>query len=55
VCRLCGEPVDLSLPASLRRSASLDHIVPRAHGGNDHRENLQLAHRACNEEKADSE
>ena len=53
-CRLCGELVDMSLHESHSRSASLDHLIPRAHGGSDHRDNLQLAHRACNEEKADS-
>lgn len=50
-CRLCGEPVDMSIPGPDRRAPSIDHIVPRALGGSDYRENLQLAHKGCNSSK----
>lgn len=50
-CRLCGEPVDMALKSPDRLSPSIDHIVPRAHGGSDYRENLQLTHRGCNSSK----
>lgn len=50
-CKLCGLPVDLSVASPSRLAASVDHIVPRALGGGDERENLQLAHRGCNSSK----
>jgi len=30
----------------------VDHVIPRARGGNDHISNKQPAHRACNSKKA---
>jgi hypothetical protein len=36
-------------------SASIDHIMPRAAGGTDDRDNLQLAHLFCNLEKNESD
>lgn len=50
-CRLCGDPVDVSLKSPHRLSPTVDHIVPRALGGSDERSNLQLAHRSCNSSK----
>ena len=47
-CQLCGEPVDMCAPAHANLAPSLDHIVPRAHGGSDEPDNLRLAHRVCN-------
>lgn len=46
ICALCGEYVELE-------DASRDHIVPRAAGGGNHRANIQLAHKACNNLKGD--
>ena len=40
-CRGCGEHFR-------KRNLTVDHIVPRAHGGTDHRENLWLLCAACN-------
>jgi 5-methylcytosine-specific restriction endonuclease McrA len=37
LCRWCGQP-----------SETADHILPRAHGGDDRRENLTGACTACN-------
>lgn len=50
-CRLCGEPVDVSLSAPHRLSGAVDHYVPRSWGGSDDRSNLQLAHLSCNSSK----
>ncbi len=56
-CALCGE----SMPRSRfevahatiwkRERPTFDHIVPRAAGGPDRAENLQLAHARCNKRK----
>ena len=53
-CGICGLPVDLSLKHPDGQSASIDHIVPFAHGGSNEPENLQLAHLHCNHVKSDS-
>lgn len=45
-CAIC----DLSLGDDV----TLDHIVPRLHGGITHSSNLRLAHKACNEKRGDS-
>lgn len=45
-CHLCGEPVALQV-------MHLDHVIPRALGGEDHERNLRVAHRACNLSKGD--
>lgn len=53
-CGICGGPVDMSLrKADSRMCASIDHIVPRAHGGTNDPANLQLAHLQCNAVKSD--
>ncbi|NDB81326.1 MAG: HNH endonuclease [Alphaproteobacteria bacterium] len=45
-CFICkGEFVD--------ESPTIDHWIPLAHGGSNEIENLRLAHRKCNTEKAD--
>lgn len=44
-CALCGKAI-----GDIER-ATLDHIVPRAHGGRDLIENLQLAHFQCNKNR----
>lgn len=56
-CALCGE----AMPAHrfetpharvwAKRRPTLDHIRPRAKGGTDAPENIQLAHAACNTAK----
>lgn len=45
-CKLCGYPVHLKGKGDLR--PSIDHILPRAAGGSDDADNLQLAHLWCN-------
>jgi 5-methylcytosine-specific restriction endonuclease McrA len=55
VCALCGKPVDFSLKWPDPMSATVDHIVPLAKGGEvDDINNMQLAHLCCNRVKGDS-
>lgn len=44
-CGICSEPID-SID-----EATVDHIVPRARGGSNREDNLQLAHADCNSER----
>ena len=44
ICRGCGEWFRIE-------NFHIDHIVPRKHGGTDHRENLQLLCGHCNSRK----
>ena len=56
-CALCGGPMPeqrfdvahATLWKKLR--PTIDHIRPRAHGGSDAFDNLQLAHAICNRRK----
>lgn len=50
-CGICGGSVDKALKFPDRMSASLDHIVPLAAGGDHTRINVQLAHMGCNAKK----
>ena len=50
-CALCGRPVDKTLRHPDPLSASHDHIVPLARGGEHSYSNSQLAHLVCNERK----
>ena len=49
-CQLCFEPVERDLRGGDYNpwSPSLDHIIPRSHGGADSWENLRLSHAWCN-------
>lgn len=51
ICGICDRPVDPDLAWPEHRSATVDHILPVAHGGTDDLDNLQLAHFACNSTK----
>ena len=54
ICALCGKPVDKSLKYPDPLSPCIDHIIPIAKGGHPADiSNLQLAHLACNNKKAD--
>lgn len=44
ICAGCGNEVDL-------KDASRDHIIPRAAGGGNGRDNIQLMHKWCNNRK----
>lgn len=45
VCQLCRGVIQRI------EDATLDHIIPRAHGGHTTFDNIQLAHRKCNLDK----
>ncbi len=57
LCALCGGPMPKNrfavAHASIwkRRRATFDHIIPKAAGGPDRADNLQLAHADCNRRK----
>lgn len=53
ICGICDQPVDPDLKWPEHRSATVDHVLPVAHGGTDDLDNLQLAHLACNATKQD--
>lgn len=46
VCGVCKKPIEKM------KDVTIDHIIPRARGGMDVLENMQLAHYACNIEKS---
>jgi 5-methylcytosine-specific restriction endonuclease McrA len=46
-CGICGKPF-----TNPNDPTVLDHIVPRAYGGNHEQWNLQAAHRSCNARKS---
>lgn len=47
VCQLCGDPIDLSIPAGHPLSFEADHIIPTAAGGSEDGP-LQPTHKRCN-------
>lgn len=52
-CQICREPVDYTADPLSDWYPSLDHIVPRSHGGSDDISNLRTAHRWCNSVRGD--
>jgi 5-methylcytosine-specific restriction endonuclease McrA len=52
ICQLCRKPVYDKYRFPHPKSASIDHIIPVAHGGNDERRNLQLVHLICNHKRS---
>lgn len=50
-CRLCGDPIDPDVKYPDRLSASIDHVVPIALGGEHVFHNVQATHLACNVSK----
>ena len=52
-CGICGKPVDFSYKTPHPLSPTVDHIIPVSAGGHpSDLDNLQLAHRCCNQAKA---
>ena len=51
ICKICGYPIDMTLAAPHRKSASIDHVVPLARGGKHEMSNVQAAHFGCNARK----
>lgn len=50
-CIHCNTRLQVTDQGELIGKASVEHIIPRAHGGTDDIENLALACVACNNEK----
>ncbi|WP_416241890.1 HNH endonuclease signature motif containing protein [Eggerthella lenta] len=51
-CGICGKPIDYSLPAGHPMSFEVDEIFPVSKGGSPYeKENVQAAHRICNQRK----
>lgn len=53
-CGICNRKVDITLRSGTsgsRRGPSIDHIIPRSHGGTDDLSNLRLAHWGCNQKR----
>lgn len=49
ICGICTDPIDKSLIGTMSIwRPSLDHIIPRSHGGSDDPNNLRAAHFWCN-------
>lgn len=53
VCQLCNLPVPRVVTHLHPFGASLDHVLPRSHGGGHEPENLRLVHRVCNSIRSD--
>lgn len=52
-CGICGEEIDYTLRYPDPGSFVVDHIHPRAKGGEDELDNKQAAHNKCNRAKSD--
>lgn len=50
-CGICRQVVDMGLPGDDRWGPTIDHVKPIAAGGNDMKDNVQLAHWICNVRK----
>jgi len=53
ICYLCNDPIDMKLPRTSKRGATVDHIIPLSRGGSDELDNLRLTHWSCNMKKSD--
>ncbi|HET9893133.1 MAG TPA: HNH endonuclease signature motif containing protein [Mycobacterium sp.] len=53
LCSICCYPMKRrrKSPSDDPDAATIDHRVPRSRDGNDHIDNLQLAHRRCNQQR----
>lgn len=51
-CYLCQQDIDLDLPRTSKRGATVDHILPLSRGGQDELHNLRLVHWDCNRAKS---
>lgn len=54
-CAICGRRLDRKIRnTDDPRFITFDHILPSSRGGTDELRNLRLAHRFCNEARADT-
>lgn len=55
LCAICCYPMKLRAnPNKDPDAATIDHRVPRSRGGTNHIDNVQLAHRRCNQARGDA-
>lgn len=52
-CWICGEATSQGWNEGDYLSPSIDHVVPRSHGGDDHEGNLRTSHWICNTIRGD--
>lgn len=52
-CWICGEATSRGWNEGDYLSPSIDHVVPRSHGGGDHEGNLRTSHWICNTIRGD--
>lgn len=52
-CGLCRKRVAMTKQVPHPKAPTIDHVLPLAHGGEDVRANVQLAHFECNWRKRD--
>lgn len=53
MCHLCGDPIDPESKWPDQMCASLDHVIPMAHGGPHTYDNVAASHWLCNVYKSD--
>ncbi len=53
-CIICKNPIDKSRRCPDWRAATIEHIVPLAHGGTHTWDNVAPAHYLCNQNKGDN-
>lgn len=53
-CWLCGRAINLDAATQSPGSFTLDHVVPRSHGGGNNLDNLRPSHRLCNNERGNA-
>lgn len=54
LCWICGQAMDLAIRSPDSRAVTGDHLVPRSKGGKGKHNNQLLAHRVCNERRANT-
>lgn len=55
LCSLCCYPMKIrGNPLKDPKVATIDHRVPKSRGGTNYFDNLQLAHRGCNQARGDA-
>ena len=53
ICIICKDPIDHRKRCPDYRAATVEHIIPLAHGGTHTWDNVAPAHYSCNMEKGD--
>lgn len=53
-CWLCDKPTDATAKVPHPLAPTIDHVLPRSHGGSDDPANLRCAHFICNSRRGDA-